>query len=137
MVNIMSLLQQIKNDQVIARKNKEGHRATLLTTLYSEAAMIGKNQNRESTDSEVMSVIKKFISNNEMTLQYSPNENIRKENEILSKYLPEQMNEDDIITIIKSNSFANVGEVMKFFKENFDGKYDGKTVSGIAKDAFK
>ena len=52
------LINQIKSDALIARKARKIDTATLLTTLYSEASMIGKNLgNRESTDQEVLQVI--------------------------------------------------------------------------------
>lgn len=58
------LLDQIKSAQLKARKERNTLASNLLTTLLGEAAMIGKNNgNRESTDSEVISTIKKFVAN--------------------------------------------------------------------------
>ena len=49
------LINQIKSDALEARKARQTNTATLLTTLYSEASMVGKNDgNRESTDAEVL-----------------------------------------------------------------------------------
>jgi len=46
------LINKIKSDSLEARKARQTDTATLLTTLYSEASMIGKNLgNRESTRS--------------------------------------------------------------------------------------
>jgi hypothetical protein len=59
----MSLIQTIKADQVQARKARSAS-ASILTTLIGEAEMIGKNAgDRESTDEEVIAIIKKFIKN--------------------------------------------------------------------------
>ncbi|HLP27579.1 MAG TPA: hypothetical protein VK147_02990, partial [Candidatus Didemnitutus sp.] len=62
------LLQQIRDAALAARKAAFGPaaepqwRKDLLVTLLSEAEMFGKNEaNRESTDEEVIGVIKKFL----------------------------------------------------------------------------
>jgi len=56
------LINKIKSDALEARKARKTNTATLLTTLYFEASMVGKNlENRESTDQEVLQVIEKFI----------------------------------------------------------------------------
>jgi len=58
----MTLMEQIKTAQVTARKTG-AQEASLLTTLLGEAAMVGKNANRETTDQEVVAVVKKFVKN--------------------------------------------------------------------------
>jgi len=61
----MSLLQDIKNASLEARKIKS-ELSSFLVTLYAEAAKIGKDSgNRESTDEEVIKILKKFKSNAE------------------------------------------------------------------------
>ena len=65
----MTLMDQIKADQVSARKQKMTAVASLLTTLIGEAEMVGKNAgNRAPTDAEVQAVIKKFIKNLDETI---------------------------------------------------------------------
>ena len=67
------LLETINQDRNEARKMKYTATATLLTTLYSEAQMVGKNDgNRETTDAEVVAVIKKFVKNIDETLSNLP-----------------------------------------------------------------
>ena len=51
------LIENLKEDQLIARKNRDQIKATLLTTLIGEAEMVGKNTgNRSPFDEEVVSV---------------------------------------------------------------------------------
>ena len=65
----MTLIERIKEDNLAARKNRDQVRATLLTTLFSEAVSVGKNAgNRETTDAETLAVIKKFIKGIDDTL---------------------------------------------------------------------
>jgi len=143
----MSLLSQIKKDQLQARKNSKTVEATLLTTLIGEAAMIGKNDgNRETTDEEVVAVIKKFVKNNTELMGYAVAEsvaymNARDENDFLSQYLPSQMTEDEIraavqkrIVTLDEISPKLMGSVMKWLKDNYAGQYDGGLASKVVKE---
>lgn len=144
------LLAKLRADQLVARKAKDDVRSALLTALVSEAAMVGKNAgNRESTDDEVIAVVKKFLKNAEETRGHAQKRaqtdssvnlaDIDREIAILGDYLPQQMSADEIreviVTFKGSNPSANMGLVMKHLKDNFGGKYDGKLASEIAKTA--
>ena len=60
-----------------------------------------------------------------------------REIEILSGYLPKQLTEDELRSIISdykaANIGANVGLIMAFLKSKYNGLYDGKIASQIAK----
>jgi len=132
--------------------NSKAH-ATLLTTLYSEAAMIGKDDgNRETADSEVLKVVKKFVKNNNEFIgamladsdgklsssQSNKEKALRDENHLLEIYLPTQMDADElspiIISFISDNPDAKMGDVMQYLKREFDGQYDGKEASAIVRE---
>jgi uncharacterized protein YqeY len=145
----MSLLEQIKTDRIAAWKGKETVKLNLLTTLYSEAAMIGKNNgNRQSTDAEVISVLKKFIKNAQETAAHiaasiqlnklAVVQQYADEIKWLNAYLPQQLDADQIkekITqFVLTNPTAKMGDVMKYFKDNHEGQYDGKQVSTLVKE---
>jgi len=141
------LINQIKSDSLIARKARKTDTATLLTTLYSEASMIGKNAgNRESTDQEVLQVIEKFVKNaNEIqTILLKNNKDVSHiENEIktLSNYLPQKMNREELENVVRDiiealkdiNSEVQIGKVMSVLKNSYGGMYDGKIASEIVK----
>jgi len=143
----MSLLQQIKKDQIHARK-EEPWNAPLLTTLLSEAAMVGKNDgNRESTDEEVIAIVKKFIKGSEELMnavkdpECIPYQTAREEIKILSQYLPVQMTEEEIreavqlcIATLDELSPQLMGKIMGWLKEKYEGRYDGKLASKIVKE---
>ena len=64
----MSLIEKIRVDQLASRKAAFNYPATnklqadLLTTLLGEEVMVGKNAgSRETTDAEVIAIVKKFI----------------------------------------------------------------------------
>lgn len=136
------MLQQLKNDQLQARKNKESVKAKLLTILISDAVMIGKNDgNREPTESEIIALIKKYIKNAEETLTYSDNVDTVQELAILESYLPHQLSDDEIWDIVREVSkelnlteIKQMGLIMKHLKEDYDGQFDGAVASRIAKE---
>jgi len=137
----MTLMEKIKQMQVEARK-ESAEIAPLLTTLLGEAGMIGKNDgNRETTDSEVVAVVKKFIKNIDETIAALTSRNqsvtaFELERNVLESFLPKQLTEDELLSLIKDNTFTNMALFMKFLKENHTGKYDGKMASTVAKQFF-
>jgi len=119
----------------------------LLTTLYSEASMIGKNLgNRESTDQEVLQVIEKFIkgANEIQTILLKNNKdasNVDNEIKVLSKYLPQKMSREELESVVRDiidalkdiNSEVQIGKVMSVLKNSYGGTYDGKIASEIVR----
>lgn len=143
----MSILNDIKAAQLKARKEKNSKEALTLTTLIGEAEMIGKNDgNRSTTDEEVQNVIKKFIKNINETLKVLKTEQadkvleLNQEKEILMKFLPQQLTENELKVVIlglvetlQVTDAKGVGQVMKALKEKYDGQYDGSVASGVIK----
>jgi len=139
----MNLITTIKQDQLKARKNKHNVVATILTTLLGEALMIGKDDgDRETTDKEVLGIIRKFIKNIDFTIEQIavvPDALIT-EKTVLQKYLPVQLTYDalndaiySIIDLRGLTGMKGLGVVMKQLNQNFNGQYDGKQASSIAK----
>ena len=134
----MSLMEQIKTMQVNARKSAFVE-ASLLTTLLGESAMVGKNAGRETTDAEVVAVVKKFIKNidetiNELTTRNKDASVFLAERKVLEQFLPLQLTELALKSI--AIKFTAMPEFMKFLKENHAGQYDGKLASSVAKSVF-
>ncbi len=143
----MSLLIQIRADRDAARKAGDKSRVASLTTLYSEAATVGKNNgNRESTDDETISVIKKFVANGTETLGHlrakkgadpAAVAHLESEIAVFSGYLPAMVKEDDIRAFIQTTiaGGANaIGPVMGAVKKQFGASADMKIASRIAKE---
>lgn len=133
------LIDTIKKDMITAKKAGQQNKGSLLNTLYAEAVTVGKNAgNRETTDTEVVTVIKKFIKNLEETLSVLPltkQDPFLEEVDILGQYLPKQLTSvelEDIIKVQKTEG-KNMGEIMKYLKDAYPGLYDGKVASEIAK----
>ena len=133
------LMEQIKANQIAARKSGSAD-ASLLTTLLGEAAMVGKNAGRETTDQEVVAVVKKFVKNIDETITALTSRNqdasvFLAERSVLEQYLPMQLSENALLEVAKCQE--SMPAFMKHLKENFAGKYDGKLASTVAKAVFQ
>ena len=119
-----------------AKKNKEVLKANLLSTLYAEIFTLSKS-GKELTEDDEIRIIKKFVKNIDETLALEITEEqktrLNSEKEILESYLPKQLGKEETEKIV--DEMISQGKVMKdimaFFKENYTGRYDGRTVSEI------
>lgn len=123
------LFDTLKSDRIIAMKNKDEVKKNLLGCLIADSS----KEDKIPEDSKVIAQIKKFIMNANDFLKLKDNPQSREEIRILESYLPKQLNEADIKTLIETNGLKTVPTIMKWFKENHNGCYDGATVSKIAK----
>lgn len=145
----MTLLNTIQKAALDARRARQEPQATLLVTLFSEAANVGKtNGNRETTDAEVVAVVKKFIKGVDETLAViKPGTDGRYEQAVAEKavlevFLPEQLTETqleaaitDLIGALVDKGPKSMGIVMKQLKERFESRYDGQLASKLIKQA--
>lgn len=65
----------------------------------------------------------------------------KEEMEVIEKFLPKQLTEEEITTAVKSiiaetgaSTAADMGKVMGIASKQLSGKADGKTISGIVKE---
>lgn len=121
-----------------AKKNKEVLKANLLSTLYAEIFTLSKS-GKELTEDDEIRIIKKFVKNIDETLALEITEEqktrLNSEKEILESYLPKQLGKEETEKIV--DEMISQGKVMKdimaYFKENYTGRYDGRTVSEIVR----
>lgn len=132
------ILAKIKSDQLAARIIKDQIKTGLLTTLIGDAELVGKNAGRETTDNEVIAVIKKFLKNNaEFQKHVGENTNMTlvTEQKILESYLPQQLTADELTEIIKKEFVddfkSKKGVIMKFLKERYAGLYGGAVAAKV------
>lgn len=132
----MSLFEKIKSDRIIAMNQKQTLKKDLLGTLISDCC----KETKIPDDIKIISTIKKYIENNNDILAYNLSivtaSKLCDEIDILTEYLPQQLTELEIRLIVEFQliNTTNLGSIMKHFKENYTGRYDGKIVSIIAKE---
>lgn len=137
------LFEKLQKDALEARKNKDADRAALLTTVLSQVkTMAIDDGHREPNDQDVLKVVRSFLKGVNENLELaakgtiSADEKAKSEYEkgALEEYLPPQLKADDLKKILKEAGVKNIGEAMKLLKEKYDGQYDGKMASAIAKE---
>ena len=89
----------------------------------------------ELSDGDIMKIIKKLVEGVKETT------NLQAEIEIYESYLPKQFTESEMKSIVLEikdkiglNSAKDMGKLMTYFKLNYEGQYDGKMLSSIAKE---
>ena len=101
--------------------------------------MVGKNANRETTDQEVVAVVKKFIKNIDetvvaLTSRGQSADSFLAERAVLEQFLPVQLTEIALQNIAQQH--VSMPEFMKFLKQTHSGQYDGKLASAVAKKIY-
>lgn len=141
------LLDSIRTASLEARRAKATTRASLLVTLYAEAARVGKDAgNRESTDDEVVKVVRKFLKGVDESLSLLTVEAARQkaldEKAILEEFLPRIVAGAEleqaigaIVALLPERGPKQMGAVMKTLKEQLAGAYDGNEASALVKKA--
>jgi uncharacterized protein YqeY len=141
----MSLFEQLKKDKVKAMKEKDDIKKTIIGTLIAEASRESLGEGiKEPPDDKVYSTIRKMIVNNKELLAIRENDALIYELIILESYLPKQLSESEIRSIIVlerakfiesqgKDGVDDVKSTMEGFKLNYPGRYDGALVARIAK----
>lgn len=137
------LIDEIKKDNVQAMKDHDSVARAIFGVVMNKVLLNSielKKDGKEQADSDVVQIIQKTIK--ELTEERESylkvkNEteagNIAKQIEIISKYLPKMMTEEEIIAVINSLEDKSIPSVMKHFKANYAGKVDMSLVSKIAR----
>ena len=139
----MTLLETIKSDMITAMKEKDSFRLGVIRMAKGAIQLEEIKKKKELTDSDVIDIISKqiklrkdaineFQKANRLDL-VSQNE---KEIEVLNKYMPTQLTEEEIDKIIneafdtvKPTSIKDLGTIMKFVNPSLKGKADMSMVN--------
>ena len=144
-------LDQIKSDLKDAMRAKETLRLSVLRMMISavrnKEITLRKGEDVTLTNEQVLEVITSEVKKRKDSIKSYQDggrddlaENEKKEIEILSKYLPEQMTEealetivDDVIKSKSENSTVAFGAIMGEVMSRVKGKADGAVVTAIVK----
>ncbi len=145
------LYDQISKDMVEAMKNKEKDTVSTLRLLKSaiDLYLINNKMDRhEASDEVVIEVISKQVKTHKESIEQFKAGNrqdlidgLNREIELLSKYLPEQLSEEELSKVIdevfdkvKPTSMKDMGTIMKELKPLVNGKADMKLVNTLVKE---
>ena len=144
----MTLLEQLNKDMIVSMKNKDSFSLGVIRMAKGAIQLEAINKKKELTDEDVVSVISKQIKmRNDSIAEFTKAERFdlveqnKKEIEILSKYMPEQLSLDEVNKIIeeaftKVNPTSNkdMGLIMKEVSPKLKGKADMGQVNAIIKE---
>lgn len=143
----MSLKENIQNALTDAIKARDAEKTSVLRMLKAEIMKfeVSGKEKKEASDEEVMTIIQKQVKQRkDSEQQFRDGDRAEMADQeaaeaiILGKYLPEQMGEDEIKTIVQAaisetgaSSKADMGKVMGAIMPKVKGKADGKLVNQI------
>ena len=139
---------QILEDLKIAMKNQDKEKLSVIRMVKGAIQMTELNKKHELSDEEVIDVITKEIKSRKDSInefKKGNREDLVKKTEdeirILSEYLPEQLTEeelntiiDEVFEIVKPESTKDMGKIMKELNPKVKGKFDMGLVSKIVKE---
>lgn len=142
----MSLEKQLEDDLKNAMKAKDAQSLLVLRAVKTAITNYKIQKKTESlSDSEILDIVQKQAKQRKESMDSFEKagrddlyDKEKQEYEILAKYLPEQMSEDEIRQIVKTAidktgaaSKVDIGLVMKEIMPQVKGKADGKVVNGV------
>lgn len=128
-------VEQIKQERQLQRDNTVIY--SLLGVLLGEIDRLPIPRTQSPTEDQIYTIVKKLYEGAELLASKDWSEEAKIEYAYLKDYIKQQLSSEEIIKIItglKTNFNCNIGLVMKYFKDNYSGQYDGKLVSQIAKE---
>ena len=146
------LYDTIMTDMKEAMKSHDKETLSTLRFLKSAIDLFKINNKMDRTESPnddtVIEVVSKQVKTHKESIEEFKKagrddlvENLLKEVQILGKYLPEQLSEDEVrskidevISSIEATSIKDMGKVMKELTPLFKGKADMKLVNTIVKE---
>ena len=140
--------EKIIEDLKQAMKDQDKELLAVIRMVKGAISLEEINKKRELTDDEVIDVISKQIKTRKESITEFLKGNrqdlidgLNREIELLSKYLPEQLSEEDIrneidkvFDKVKPTSMKDMGTIMKELGPVFKGKADMKLVNNIVRE---
>ena len=144
----MSLKERLMADLKEAMKNKDKLRKDVITMVRAAIKQKEVDERVELDDSDIENIISKQLKEKKASIEEFKKGNrqdlvdqTNDEIEILLKYLPEQLSDEELKEIIKKvideneiTSMKDIGKLMKNVMPLIKGKADGKQVNLIAKE---
>ena len=140
-----SLKERIRQDLNAARRERDKLRTTVLTTLLSDIRNREIEAGRDAADDDVLGVVGTAIKRRREAAEQmrggGREELAAKEEQeavFLQAYLPPQLGEDEVRALIRDAVAAgatDVGGVMKQVMPKAKGKFDGKELNRLVREA--
>ena len=143
----MSLKEKLLEDMKAAMRDKDVIRKNAIQMVRSAVLQIEKDNRITLADDGIIEVIAKEVKKRKDSLpEYEKSgrqdliDNLKTEIDILLQYLPQQLTEEELATIVKqaiqetgASSAKDIGKVMQAVLPKVKGRADGKHVNQIAR----
>ena len=136
-------LETFKKEKIEAMKQKNKDAVAALNVIITKimALTIEKRSvGEEVTEADISALLQKaekeLCEEREGFIKAGREENVislTNQIEVIKKYLPKLLSEEEIKAIIESLDDKTLPSVMKYFKQNYNGKADMRLVNTIAK----
>jgi len=140
--------QKLLNDLVAAMKNQDKETLSVLRMVKGAIQLEEVNKKSELTDDDFVGVVSKQIKTRKESIAEFEKagrtdlvEQTTKEIEILNKYMPEQLSEEEILKVIDEafdtvnpQAQSDMGKLMGFVTPKLKGKADMSFVSKTIKE---
>ena len=137
------LIDEISKANIEALKARDQVARAIYSVILSKYKALDielRANGKEATDADLVKLITKTIKeldeekeSYEKAGRSEEVKNILSQKELIEKYLPKLMSEEEIRKVISSLEDKSMPSVMKHFKMNYDGKVDMSLVSKIAR----
>ena len=149
----MSIKDLLTEDMKLAMKDREAGKLRLSVIRMVRASIknIEINEKKELDDSDVLNVLVKEVKMRQDSLEEFIKagreelaEQAKAEIEILNKYLPTQLSEEELkvivqetITEIQATTVKDMGKVMAALMPKTKGRADGKRINAVVREFLK
>lgn len=137
------IIDELKKANIEAMKNRDTVSRGIFSVVLNKVKLeeIRKRENGgELVDADLVAILQKTIKElNEERENYTRAnhnemaEQSAKQIDILTKFLPQMMSKEEIKSIINALPDKSIPFVMKYFKANYNGKCDMRTVQEVLK----
>ena len=143
----MSLADRIKDDMKVAMRERDKDRLGTIRLVLAAMKQQEVDTRKELTDNDVLAIINKMVKQRRDSIEQftkaGRDELAAKEQseiETIQEYLPEQLSQEDILTLVDeaiaatgAESMRDMGKVMGMLKPKLQGRADMGQVSGLIK----
>lgn len=150
-VDMSTVKETLKSDLKAAMIAKENFKRDTIRFLMAAIKQIEVDERIEIDDAGIYKLIQKSLKQREDSASQFKEagrddlyEKEMKEAEILKVYMPKQLSEEELTTVINAtiaklgaSSMKEMGMVMKAVNEEVGSSADGKTISNLVKDLLK
>lgn len=137
------LFDELSKANIEALKAHDKSARAVLSVVLSRAKMQKievESSGGQLSDNDVVRIISKVLkeleeekAGYEKVNNLEEVESIKKQMEVISKYLPKMLSEEEIRSEINKLADKSIPSIMKHFKANFEGKVDMGLVNKVAR----